>query len=131
MMGIENPHALASTTFVVVPEFPAFSHHYITPIYLDGCILIREHPWIDLSLILAMQDILRVCEKRDVYETLFFYLIQDDWVFSYLPSASELTELVRIKGEERAIQLLVEYLTNEDMTMQGEILFQSLLGEQQ
>ena len=129
MMGIEDSRVLNSTTFVMVPEFPAFSNHYITPIYLDGYILISEHPYVDLSLALAMQDIVRTCEKRDVYETLFFHLVQDEWVFSYLPFAEEMTELIDAKGEERVIQLVVEYLMDENITMSGRDFFQSLLEE--
>jgi len=128
-MGIESPRELRATTFVMVPEFPKFSNLYKTPLYLDDHILISEHPWIDLSLTLAMQDIVRTCEKRDVYETLFFHLIQDEWVFSYMPLANEMTELIRAEGEERAVQLVVEYLMDDTGTMSGREFFQSLLEE--
>ena len=131
MMGIESPRILNSTTFVVVPEFPIHSNLYRVPIYLDGYILVDEHMQVDLSLALAMQDIVRTCEKRDVYETLFTHLVRDEWAFQYMPMADQMTELIYTEGEERAIQLVVEYLMDDTMALSGEEFFHALLEEQQ
>jgi len=131
MMGLENPNDLNSTSFVVIPAYPFFNNLYLTPIYLDGYILIDEHMQVDLSLALALQDIVRACEKRDVYETLFLYLRQDYWSFPYMPLAKEMTELIHVKGEEHAIQLVVEYLMDDTIAISGKEFFHSLLEEHQ
>ncbi|MCL2403028.1 MAG: hypothetical protein FWC86_02155 [Coriobacteriia bacterium] len=126
MMGLENSHELNSTSFVMVPEFPTRSNLYRAPIYLDGYILVDEHMQVDFALALAMQDIVRTCEKRDVYETLFSYLIQDNSVHQHMPMIDMMADLIRAEGEERAIQLIVEYLMDDSMTMSGREFFQSL-----
>jgi len=131
VMGIENPHTLNATSFVMVPEFPAFSNLYWTPIYLGDHIVLHENAYVDLSLALALQDIVRTCEKRDVYETLFAHLVQDEWIFQEMPLVHEMTELIHAEGEERAIQLIVEYLMDDTITLSGEEFFYALLEEQQ
>jgi len=40
-------------------------------------------------------------------------------------------ELIRAEGEERAIQLVVEYLMDDSVIISGRKFFQSLLEEQQ
>ncbi|MCL2606697.1 MAG: hypothetical protein FWD93_05400 [Coriobacteriia bacterium] len=142
-MGLADVE-MRTFTFVLVPTFPAYSGLFSIPVNQCSYILVDAGSVIDYAVALAFQDIPQVYEKRELYEVLYRFLSDPEDHFFLNPGSgiptidgfppgkigNLFTDLLLVHDEDYVVRRVVEYLTNEDITMRSEDYLTQLLKDE-
>lgn len=142
-LGLGTSERLDVRTIVLVPAYPAYNNLYMfSPVYHDTYVLVPDGVVTDYSVVLALQGIPQVYEKRDLYECLYLYLTNPEDFLAFNPGmgreAAEcdvsstvgnlFADLLRDQGEEYVLSQVAGYLSDQSRTESGEEFLSGLAG---